>query len=59
MQNMLERIYISSGLAMPQDPPGDAGKHFRGEGCLNYFRWLNATTAWIVISGGGKDKDFI
>lgn len=29
-------VHVSSGLGTPRDPPGGAGKCFRGEGCLEY-----------------------
>ena len=33
-QNPLERLYISSGLGTPRDPPGGAGERCWGEGGL-------------------------
>lgn len=34
--NMLDRLYISSGLGKPWDPSGGAGKHGWGEGWQDY-----------------------
>jgi len=33
-QNLLEGLYISSGLGTPQDPPGGTGECGWGEGSL-------------------------
>lgn len=47
-QNSLERLYISSGLQTPQDPPGGSGKCYWEERCLECP--AQPLNGWILFS---------
>lgn len=40
---VLEWFYFLSDLGRPSDPPGEAGEHLWGEGCLGFFPWTSAS----------------
>ena len=54
-QNPLERLYISSGLGTPRDPPGGAGERCWGEGGLESPAGPTASATRPRISGMKMD----
>lgn len=50
--NMLDRLYISSGLGEPWNPSGGAGKHGWGEEWQDFHWWMDGWMDFSFLSPG-------